>query len=769
MSTTQEKLKTIELGIKQIYTNSFAKGWALTNKWGVTIEENNTDVSDSPSLKVTWQRGWAGIEIGSKKDQETNTFGANDFTHIRLNVHTQGRLLNLRIEPLLAKDDQVQRWVSVVLNSNDFQPIEIPLQPYGDERFVAIRLQNGTKLDDVPSFYINNVELVNNLATPARPIWQGSLKESTQSFNHSDLWLSRLQNMLKSVNETIAYADNQTRIRLSILPKKNAEGESPNLPLSIETRLKIFEKEQIQIIELMLSTMHGFGQYILSHFTKELLPDTWNSESENEPPRVDDLRRAYYQYSIDLRLLQNALFQRGYDFTPENDEDLLKLVNQFWQIGRNLFVKRKGSPKLSAADVEAKRQHAILEAANILFNLGNRPTQAATLDFADILANKILQRAEPLLRSTHTVEAITYFSEATRVRILPYYTKIVLIGVPYSIGSSKLALSESSDKKTTPNGSTLSIWEEVPWLLLLIPHEIGHFFFWNGVVKSEESHNVEIDEWLRNTLVNDHKISRADWRYHWLEEVFADIFSCVMMGPISVIGLQLILSETPYEDWFLDNGYHPLPAIRPLLASHIIKRIYSTQKNENYNVSKTLDKLDENWMDLLRVRGFEGDLDAIHIGRGSNKDGHGEWHNHIYRDQVGGDEEPVIPVTMSLEKIKNDLEKVIDPIVDLLKGIIGSAEQKGSMSSIDQHPWKSVDINAGNDLSSLIIELNILFSQLPDVGDPRTITKLGSKFSDYVKNLPTDHKELAEYFKNVYLDNWGDKGPKGRGFKPGGG
>ena len=166
-------------------------------------------------------------------------------------------------------------------------------------------------------------------------------------------------------------------------------------------------------------------------------------------------------------------------------------------------------------------------------------------------------------------------------------------------------------------------------------------------------------------------------------------------------------------------------------------------------------------MDLLRARGFEGELDAIHIGRGSNKQGHGEWHNHIYRDQAGGDEEPVIPVKLSLEKIKKDLEKVIDPILDLLKEVIASSDQESSRSSIEQIPWKGIDIGDDEDLSSLIIELNMMFRAIPKILEPRTIHKAGSKFFDLKENLPSDRKELADYLQNVYLDNWGDKGPKG--------
>ena len=117
----------IDYQFNPIYTSSFAEEWKLIRKWSCKVDEHNTDFADGSAMKITWEKGWAGLDIGLKSGQKPSNFGAAEYTHIRLHIHTKGNLLNLGIEPRLKKEDKVRRQVGLVIKSDEFQSIEIPL------------------------------------------------------------------------------------------------------------------------------------------------------------------------------------------------------------------------------------------------------------------------------------------------------------------------------------------------------------------------------------------------------------------------------------------------------------------------------------------------------------------------------------------------------------------------------------------------------------------------------------------------------------------
>jgi hypothetical protein len=232
------------------------------------------------------------------------------------------------------------------------------------------------------------------------------------------------------------------------------------------------------------------------------------------------LRTILDQMSVDLNLLQKAIFQRrrvGQGETPE------------------------------------------------------RTAQAKTLALADRLAFHALKPAveQGVMRKGSVV---THLAKQFDIRVVPFYD-IVLIGIPYT--------TFSDDGAPTPD-------------FLAILHEVGHYLFERGRVPGTDSY---IDVFLRRALLDGNGgwgLAEDDWRVRWLEELFADAYGSFVAGPVNVLSLQERLKDNRPSTLWQDTGEHPIPVLRPLIQTRILRRITDDLGEPLY--TEAPERLDQEWL-----------------------------------------------------------------------------------------------------------------------------------------------------------------------------
>lgn len=158
------------------------------------------------------------------------------------------------------------------------------------------------------------------------------------------------------------------------------------------------------------------------------------------------------------------------------------------------------------------------------------PAMRKTLAQADILANNALTPAiQQGLLEPATV--VTYFQKDTNVRIIPY-APVSFIGLPITCQTVKRDL-------------------------LAIPHEVGHYVYRYGRVRSGKNEGSRFAAALTQRYGH-----QSSWRQAWMEEIFADVYGGLIGGPVMALGFEDILSGAPRADFIHDDGEHPVPALR---------------------------------------------------------------------------------------------------------------------------------------------------------------------------------------------------------------
>ena len=191
-------------------------------------------------------------------------------------------------------------------------------------------------------------------------------------------------------------------------------------------------------------------------------------------------------------------------------------------------------------------------------------TGPEALALADKLAYKALKPAidSGLLQET---TVITYFQKSAHVRIVPY-APIALIGIPYTCIDTE---NNARD-------------------YLAIPHEAGHYVYWHSKLNG-----TRINALLRSIMP-----AEPLWRLGWLEEIFADVYGCLVAGPMLTLDFQELLSDN--LSLFEDDGEHPVAAIRPFLYTDILRALKDEEQQLLF--PNAPDRLDEKWQQLRALR-----------------------------------------------------------------------------------------------------------------------------------------------------------------------
>ena len=271
-----------------------------------------------------------------------------------------------------------------------------------------------------------------------------------------------------------------------------------------------------------------------------------------------------------------------------------------------------------------------------------------TVAFADTLVEVALEPAQKWF--PQRVTGITYIHKEPMVRVIPY-APVALVGIPYSC----LAAFETAPP---PPDDSWSIWQD----FVSIPHEVGHYVFRHARIPNQPQ-----DEPLSVTLwkiLKAHSFSSNPDPRRWLEEIFADIYGCVLGGPIVAIDFQDLQLNRSFSEFLTDDATHPIPYFRPIVYQKILDDYF----RERYHKP-----MRERWAKKLAERPY---VPRIFVG------------DSIYR--------------MDEARITGDLVALVETITQVLRAKIGSTEKLDVFYTMNRDeilwPVKSAATNPSDEI-----------------------------------------------------------------------
>jgi len=182
---------------------------------------------------------------------------------------------------------------------------------------------------------------------------------------------------------------------------------------------------------------------------------------------------------------------------------------------------------------------------------------------------------------------LIYFDKAAVIRRFPY-TNTPFIGVPYNItteGAFAEGQSGSEEKFAyAKQDETLGFTEfaEKDWMA--IPHELGHYVYWNQLANSDrllEQHG-EIRKGAAQVLSHSEPYQTLRSHEHkaltttlldWLEELYADVLGTRLGGAQFVESLQSIIERWAgnIDDLMENDGAHPVLYLRAFVREKALE------------------------------------------------------------------------------------------------------------------------------------------------------------------------------------------------------
>lgn len=207
---------------------------------------------------------------------------------------------------------------------------------------------------------------------------------------------------------------------------------------------------------------------------------------------------------------------------------------------------------------------------------------------ADRLASEGLKQASNLLGDAYEIKekakVLTYRRMQIHIRVIPY-SELAMIGIPLT--------------SLTENGAGIE--------LLGIPHELGHYLYWNAVAKQSTQQYRTLRTALAGKLdamrseydkldASEKPLKQAldvDPDFPWLEEIFADVVGCLIGGPATALSMQWLMLPAVGQEFLLDNGHHPPPVLRPLIFVYVLEQI---------GHPAVAAELSQRWAEILKLR-----------------------------------------------------------------------------------------------------------------------------------------------------------------------
>lgn len=376
------------------------------------------------------------------------------------------------------------------------------------------------------------------------------------------------------------------------------------------------------------------------------------------------------------------------------------------------------------------------------WNLGlqdNKPImgeQAEELLLMDKLAIKAIAPFQHLLPGQPDHPAIiTYMSDETHIHSLPYTDRFILVGVSYD----RVPTSADFLEAQASTGKEFYAYE-----LMAIPHEVGHYVYRHGKLKGETGGPGKTFPEISKQFEGNNPY------YHWCEEIFADLYGCIVAGPLSVLGMQALLMSIDKDRAWKDDELHPTPAIRFFILTEILRilpAIKAKMKNpkskwvgpDSFETVAT--ELDKRWAKMIERWGYK----RVDPGEGRPTRIYLPDESALYLDRL-----------VNVERVMNGVRPII---IEFATHLLDAAQPIDSNSDDTklptQIPWSFIN---SNDLNQYIGEMETLTCR--KFAGKKVPYETFVNVKDYtIKRDSSDPDEILQ----GYLDNWGDKGPSGSG------
>lgn len=411
------------------------------------------------------------------------------------------------------------------------------------------------------------------------------------NFYEKKLWTGRLSSFTKSIDSNlkllrvILLTKGSTIMEFSKLLDKGLltiHAGNEKLPPNFKNAVKKFDDWRTDAAPLAKKILEDSGQdqggWMQSFLGSSGGKTQQSKQSDAGGIDSDDLHgKVQFEFEetqlFNLRTL--SLNQRKFvnNRLQKSVESALKTVRNASVVSDEIADIRK-SFQYIAGDIEIVQRAIVQRVHEVDDNGRYQPSmQASALQITDMLALMALKPFQHLLPSESEITPITFFSQETHIRSLPYCDDVVLIGIRYD-----QVLQNLENDETPP-----------PFELLAIPHEIGHFVYQRGNLdaKSVDVDQIIKDEFAQAALkpktseepLSDfatvaEKLPLANERYRkWCEEIFSDICGCLVAGPLVALSLLSILVARTDEANKNEEGEHPTGTLRPFILKEILLQL----------------------------------------------------------------------------------------------------------------------------------------------------------------------------------------------------
>ncbi|WP_420628422.1 hypothetical protein [Candidatus Leptofilum sp.] len=401
-------------------------------------------------------------------------------------------------------------------------------------------------------------------------------KNGKYNFYEKKLWTGRLASFTKSIDSNLKL------LRVILLIKGSTIMEFGKLLdkglLAVNAtndKLPTNFKKSMKKIEILRDPLVSFGKSVLGLSGEQSQADEPEREGSLNSDDLHGKVRFEFEETQLFNLRTLSLNQKKFvnNRLQKSVARALEQVNDR-SVGNDGIADIRKSFQYISGDIEIV-QRAIVQRVHEVDDDGKyQPSmQASALQITDMLALMALMPFQQLLPSKSDITPITFFSQETHIRSVPYCDDVLLIGIRYD-----QVLQDLENDETPP-----------PFELLAIPHEIGHYVYQRATIGTASADVDQIikdefaqepltpkpsDEPLSDFEVVAEKLPLVNERHRkWCEEIFSDICSCIVAGPLVALSLLSILVARTEKANKKEDGEHPTGALRPYILKEILLQL----------------------------------------------------------------------------------------------------------------------------------------------------------------------------------------------------
>jgi hypothetical protein len=354
--------------------------------------------------------------------------------------------------------------------------------------------------------------------------------------------------------------------------------------------------------------------------------------------------RGFFEAIMNEIGFAKALLDSGKDSIPEAIVQNLNDFSEFSSEYFRLFFYYRMPPLIVSQLALEKIQHEwlslypLFEQHNIAIETEYvKPPFEAT----DVIADSCIEMSGVDLESDKRAKCVTVFEKMFDIHL--YYSTNPIF------------------KKKYQRVPTIAIpkftWNH-PWLWMGIAHEIGHHIWDYYNLGEKIVQNLVIEQLFSSEAMSNRK--HLILFSQWLEEIFADIYGVLILGPAYVNSLMAWLTvriRIDGETLLEDDQDHPPPILRPLIQIEVLKKLREhnvngksqkrpgSGKSQNDNgsdeLSSEIDRIEKRWRDFFNDFG-----------------GYKYWLRQNIGDYLVGEYEDSVPKFVDI--IWNSLQPIID-------------------------------------------------------------------------------------------------------------